>query len=261
MKIEFLTQDDPLYVLPFFDEFVRHYASEFEILHIATCPTMGKRSRTQMVRELTQLYGIMGMARLVSRLGFSRLAGLLPRKSGASGYATLTQLCGAYGIAHTQIGNPNAPEFVDLLRRRAPELLVSVACPYILKETILNVAPKGAINIHHAPLPRYKGMMPTFWQMYHGEKMVGLTIHYMVAKLDEGGALLQDEQPIAPGETLDQVIRRSKRHGAHAMARVLRQLRDGTSSPKMMNQSKGSYYTFPTADEIKEFHRRGLRAI
>jgi methionyl-tRNA formyltransferase len=261
MKIEFLTQDDPLYVLPFFDEFVRHYASEFEILHIATCPTMGKRSRNQMVKELTQLYGVTGMARLVSRLTLSRLAGLLPRKSGAPGYATLAQLCRAYGIPRAQIGNPNAPEFVELVRRRAPELLVSVACPYILKEPLLDLAPKGAINIHHAPLPRYKGMMPTFWQMYHGEKTVGLTIHYMVSKLDEGQALLQDEQRIVPGETLDQLIRRSKRHGAHAMAKVLRQLRDGTSSSKVMDQSKGSYFTFPTADEIKEFHRRGLRAI
>src|SRR5271166_3715873 len=128
MKIEFLTQDDPLYVLPFFDEFVRHYASEFEILNIATSPTMGKRSRSQMVKELTQLYGVTGMARLVSRLGISRIAGLLPRKAGASGYATLTQLCRAYGIAHTQIGNPNAPEFMELLRLRSPDLLVSVAC-------------------------------------------------------------------------------------------------------------------------------------
>ena len=261
MKIEFLTQDDPLYVLPFFDEFVRHYISEFEILHIATCPTMGKRSRSQMVKELTLLYGVTGMARLVARLGLSRLAGLFPRKSGASGYATLSQLCRAYGIAHTQIGNPNAPEFMELLRRRSPDLLVSVACPYILKEPLLNLAPKGAINIHHAPLPRYKGMMPTFWQMYHGEKTVGLTIHYMVAKLDEGQALLQEQQPIVPGETLDQLIRRSKRYGAHAMARVLRQLRDGKASPIVMDQTKGSYYTFPTADEIKGFHQRGLRSI
>lgn len=261
MKIEFLTQDDPLYVLPFFDEFVRNYASEFEILHIATSPTMGKRSRSQMVKELTQLYGVTGMARLVSRLGVSRIAGALPRKSGASEYATLTQLCRAYGIAHAQIGNPNAPEFLELAKRRAPDLLVSVACPFILKGPILNLAPKGAINIHHAPLPRYKGMMPTFWQMYHGEKTVGLTIHYMVSKLDEGGALLQDEQPIIPGETLDQLIRRSKRHGAHSMAKVLRQLCDGGASPKMLDQSKGTYFTFPTAQEIQEFKRRGMRAI
>jgi len=52
MRIEFLTQDDPLYILPFFDEFLRNYSSEFEVLQISCCPTMGKRSRLQLLREI-----------------------------------------------------------------------------------------------------------------------------------------------------------------------------------------------------------------
>jgi len=261
MRIEFLTQDDPLYVLPFFDEFVRHYSSEFEIVHIAASSTMGSRSRSKMVRELTQLYGPFGMARLTARLAAARVFGKFPRRADAPRYFTLSQLCGAYKIPHEQIGNPNASEFVESVRRRAPDVLVSVACPYILKEAILKIAAKSAVNIHHAPLPRFKGMMPTFWQMFHGEKSVGLTIHHMVAAIDGGEALLQDEQPMDAGESLDQVIRRSKRHGAHCMAEVLRQLDKGCAKPVALDQSKGSYFTFPTAQEIAEFRRRGFRAI
>jgi methionyl-tRNA formyltransferase len=261
MRIEFLTQNDPLYVHPFFEEFVRNYASEFEILQISTSPMMGRRSRSQMAKELTQLYGLRGMARLVGRLAMARLGDKLPRKAGASRYFALSQLCRAYGIAQVQIGNPNDSEFVEATRRRKADLLVSVACPYILKEPLLRIAPKGAINIHHAPLPKYKGMMPTFWQMYNSEKSVGLTIHYMAAKIDEGEALLQDEQAIRPGESLDLLIKRTKRHGAHCMAKVIRQIRDGNVVPATLDQTKATYFTFPTAAEIREFHRRGLRAI
>jgi methionyl-tRNA formyltransferase len=261
MKIEFLTQDDSLYVLPFFDEFVRHYASEFEILQISTSPTMGKRSRRQMLKELTQLYGVSGMARLSGRLLKSRLAGKLAKKAGANRYHTLAQLSRAYGIPHVPIGNPNASEFVNSIRARLPDLLVSVACPYILKQPLLSLASRGAINIHHAPLPRYKGMMPTFWQMYHGEKFVGLTIHYMASKVDEGQALFQDQQPVLAGESLDLLIQRSKRHGAHCMAKVIRQIRDNSSIPVVLDRFQASYFTFPTNSEIREFRRRGLRAI
>src|SRR6266403_2477046 len=261
MRIEFLTQDDPLYVLPFFDEFVRHFSSEFEILQISTSPTMGKRSRFQMARELTQLYGIVGMARLVGRVFVSNVLGIFPKKASAARFWTLSQLSRGYGIPHVQIGNPNDSEFVGSVRRRAPDLLISVACPYILKEPLLSIAPRGAINIHHAPLPRYRGMMPTFWQMFHGEKTVGLTIHYMVARIDEGEALFQDEQAITPGESLDCVIRRSKRHGAHCMADVLRQIASHSQSSIMLDHSKGSYFSFPTSDQIREFYQRGLRAI
>jgi len=261
MRIEFLTQDDPLYVFPFFEEFVCRYAGEFEITHISSSPPMGNRRRSQMLKELTQLYGAVGMGRLVARLIKSRFLGIIPKQSGAKSYATLAQLCNAYGIPYAKIGNPNASEFVEGIRRRSPDLLVSVACPFILKEPVLSVAPKGAINIHHAPLPRYKGMMPTFWQMYHGERAVGVTIHQMVTKVDEGQILFQDLQAILPGESLDQLIRRTKPHGAHCIAKVIRKIRDHVPVSIPMDKSNGSYFTFPTSGEIREFRKRGLRAI
>ncbi|HXN53029.1 MAG TPA: formyl transferase [Candidatus Acidoferrum sp.] len=261
MRVEFLTQDDPLYVFPFFEEFVCSYASEFEIVQISSSPTMGKRPRMQMLKELTQLYGVWGMGRLVWRLIGSRLLGAFPKRTGAGKYASLSQLCQAYSIPCARIDNPNAAEFVEKVRRRSPDVLVSVACPFIVKEPLLSIAPKGAINIHHAPLPKYRGMMPTFWQMYHGEKRVGLTIHYMVAKVDEGEALFQDEQAITPGESLDCVIRRSKRHGAHCMADVLRQIASHSQSSRALNSNESSYFTFPTTLEIREFRRRGYRPI
>jgi methionyl-tRNA formyltransferase len=261
MRIEFLTQDDPLYVFPFFEEFVCSYASEFEIIQISCSPTMGKRSRMQMLKELTQLYGVWGMGRLLSRLIRSKVLGALPKRMGAGKYASLSQLCQTYRIACARIGNPNGQKFVDEVRRRSPDVLVSVACPFILKQPLLSIASRGSINIHHAPLPRYRGMMPTFWQMYHGERTTGLTIHSMVEKLDQGEALLQEEQPIQPGESLDHLIRRSKRHGAHCMAKVLRQIADNSIEPSVLDHARDSYFTFPTAAEIHEFRRRGLKAI
>lgn len=261
MRIEFLTQEDPLYVLPFFDEFVRHHAKEFEITHIAASPAMGSRSRGQMIKELTQLYGLLGFCRMASRLALAKVSGKFPKKSGALRYSTLSQLCRAYGIPHKQIGNPNTLEFVESVRHRAPDVLVSVACPYILKEPLLTLAPRGAINIHHAPLPWYKGMMPTFWQMFHGEKAVGVTIHSMSARIDEGEAFLQEKQAIEPGESLDHLIQRSKRYGAHCMAQVLKQIRDDRVERIPLPNANGSYFTFPTSEEIREFRRRGNRAI
>ena len=262
MRIEFLTQDDPLYVLPFFEEFFRHYAQEFEIVQVSACPVMGKRNRSQLLKELFHLYGLIGMVRVGARAMMARILGHVPRRARPTGrYYTLEQLCRAYGVPYVSIGDPNSPESVAATRSRAPEALVSVACPYILKDTLLSLPPLGCINIHHAPLPRYKGMMPTFWQMYHGEKQVGVTVHYMAAKVDEGSALLQEELAIVPGETLDHLIRRSKRHGAHCMAKVLRQVAEGTQSVIRFDPSSGSYFTFPTLSEIREFHRRGFRAV
>lgn len=261
MRIEFLTDDNPLYVLPFFEEFLRHYAGQFEIVHISCCRPMGKRSRSRLLKQLAYLYGPGGIARIAVRWVTARTLGALPHRPGAARFHTLKQLSRAYGIPFERVGNPNDPGLVSAIRQRRAELLISIACPYILKEPLLATPRLGCINMHHAPLPRYKGMMPTFWQMYQGEKTVGVTIHYMNAKVDEGAALFQGELGIQPGESLDHLIQRSKRHGAHCMARVLTQIASQTQRIIRLDPSPGSYFTFPTIDEIREFRRRGLRAL
>ena len=261
MKIEFLTDDNPLYVAPFFDEFFRHYGTEFEITHVSSCRPMGGRSRPRLMRQLLHLYGPLGITRLTVRWIAARTLGLVPRSRGAAHYRTLQQLCRAYGVPFQKIGSPNNPALVAATKERGSDLVVSVACPYILKEALLTTPRLGCINMHHAPLPKYKGMMPTFWQMYHGEKKVGVTIHYMNAKVDEGAALFQGEMAIEPDDSLDSLIVRSKRHGAHCMAQVLRGLASQTQKTIQLEQRPSSYFTFPTIDEIREFRRRGHRAI
>jgi methionyl-tRNA formyltransferase len=226
MTIEFLTEDDPLYILPFFEEFLRTYAGRHRIVQVSCCPVMGSRPRRQLLRELTWLYGITGIARLLTRYAFSRVLGLIPLGPGARSYYSIAQVCAAHGVPYARVGNPNDQSFTQGLAQRGADLLVSVACPYILKSHVLAMPRMGCINLHHAPLPRYKGMMPTFWQLYHGETKVGFTIHSTVPKLDAGSVLLQESHDVLQGETLDQLIRRSKRRAAHALARVLGELEE-----------------------------------
>jgi methionyl-tRNA formyltransferase len=261
MRIVFLTQDDPIYILPFFDEFFRQELGEIEVKAIFSCKTMGDRGRMRLLRELFHLYGSLGLLRLMFRRLNFKVAERWPAKPTAKRFYSVAQICRAFHVPHTFIGNPNRDEFTTRIAALAPDLLVSVACPYILKEKLLALAPLGCVNIHHAPLPRYKGMMPTFWQMYHGEQKIGLTIHTMAARIDEGSALLQEQLPLIQGESLDALIRRTKRQGARCMVRVLRQIAQRTQTKLSLENEPGSYFTFPTPAEIREFRRRGFRAI
>lgn len=261
MRVVFLTQDDPLYILPFFEEFFRLKPEKAEVLAVFTCKTMGDRGRLKLLRELLHLYGPIGLARLLCRVAASKALALLPARRSTRKFHSIGQLCRAFGVRHVLFGNPNQEQYRAQIAAQSPDLLVSIACPYILKQALLELPPLGCINMHHAPLPRYKGMMPTFWQMYHGEKSVGVTIHTMAAKVDEGEALLQELLPIEEGESLDHLIRRGKRHGAHCMARVLSAIAASSQITMGLDHSRGSYFTFPTPSEMKEFRRRGFRAI
>lgn len=259
MRIVFLTQDDPIYILPFFDEFFHQDLKDIEVAGIFSCKTMGNRGRWKLLNDLRHLYGTPGLLRLILRKAASETVAVFPANPGKRFYS-VSQICRTLQIPHQSIGNPNDDQCRKEIAALSPDLLVSVACPYILKDALLHLPPLGCINIHHAPLPRYKGMMPTFWQMYHGEKQVGVTIHTMAARVDEGIALLQEQLAIDQSESLDSLIRRTKRHGAHCMLTALRQIAAKTQRTLLL-EGQSSYFTFPTPAEIKEFRRRGLRAI
>ena len=260
MRIEFLTQEDSLYTLPFFEELFR-ISTDVDIVHVSCCPIMGERPRSQLARELLWLYGPAGFARLCSRYVASRCLSRLRRPRNARRYYSIQQLCQSYSVSFESIQNPNSEDFISQILSRGSDMIVSVACPYILKRRLLSTPPMGCINLHHALLPRYRGMMPTFWQLYNGERSVGLTIHYMTEKLDEGGCLLQETLDIDPTETLDELIRRSKKRAARSLVRVLGQLESGAPVPVTLAGKEGSYFTFPSRQQIREFHCKGLRAI
>ena len=131
MKIEFLTQEDSLYILPFFEEFLRHYAGEFEITRISCCRAMGKRSRVQLLQELKWLYGVTGLGKLLLQAATAKVLAVPRRDRSAKRFYSIAQLAHAYGIFYEHVDNPNKPEFTDTLKHRSPDLLISVACPYI----------------------------------------------------------------------------------------------------------------------------------
>lgn len=261
MKVVFVTQEDPIYILPFFDEFFRQNLSGVDVLGVFCCRTMGDRDRGQLFRALWCLYGTSGLLRLLARRALSTLLQYLPARRNARRFYSVGQICRTFGLAHEPIGDPNREVFRSRIAELSPDLIVSIACPYIFGKKLLSLPPLGCINVHHAPLPRYRGMMPTFWQMYRREKNVGLTIHTMTERVDGGTALLQERIAIGDGESLDALMRRTKRHAARRTLGVVRQLAQQTQTGWSLGAEEGSYFTFPTPAQMRDFRRCGFRAI
>lgn len=261
MRVTFLIQDDPLYILPFFETLLAQDLGGIKVTSIFACRSMGNRKRSKLLGELVQLYGAPGFAKFASLQVFKRSASALKIGRFSGKAHSIRELAETKGIPYHPIGNPNAGENFAAIAADAPDVLVSVACPFILKRHVLDLPKRVALNIHHAPLPSYRGMMPTFWQMYHGEKAAGITVHTMVEDLDRGEIVNQNFVPIVPGETMHHLIRRSKRAGAEAMLQVLRQYASGAAPAALPPRAQSSRFTFPTPAEMRTFRARGLRAI
>jgi methionyl-tRNA formyltransferase len=104
-------------------------------------------------------------------------------------------------------------------------------------------------------------MLPNFWQMYHGEPMLGTTVHRINAALDDGPIVAQQDVSVVPGESLDEVICRTKRHGAKLLQQAIEDIRDGRTNERANDKASASYFTFPTKQDVAEFRRRGHRLL
>lgn len=261
MKVLFITQDDPIYVREFFDEFLGLDRADIMLHGIVLAPPMGKKRLSDLIAQMWNFYGPVDFVRMGVRFVATRLTARLPSFLRFGRDVTIRQIAESYGIPVTLVDDLNDSAFVQSVRQNDIDVLVSVAAPQIIKTPLIEAPRQVCINIHNAKLPMYRGMLPNFWQMYDGLASVGTTVHKINAGIDDGSILAQDETELLPNESLDSVIRRTKRRGAKLVLDVLRRLRDGTVVESPNDRELGSYHSFPTKADVAEFRRRGNRLL
>jgi methionyl-tRNA formyltransferase len=162
-------------------------------------------------------------------------------------------VCAAYGVPFYRVSRVGGPELQAVLDRHPADLLISISCPQIIGKAVRQRFPRGCINVHSAPLPLYRGLMPTFWALRNGETQTGVTVHEIDSKLDNGAILAQQMVPITPADTWDSLVRKTKRAGAHLLADTVLQMETADVERKPNPEESGTYFSFPGPEDRKAF--------
>ena len=120
------------------------------------------------------------------------------------------------------------PAFIEKVSSLAPELVAVVAFGQILPKDLLDLPPRGCINVHASLLPKYRGAAPIQWAILRGEEVTGVTTMYMNEQMDAGDLLLSREVPILPGETAGALSERLSEAGAGLLVETIRGLAEGS---------------------------------
>ena len=89
----------------------------------------------------------------------------------------------------------------DALQAAQADVMVVAAYGLILPQWVLDLPPKGCLNIHASVLPRWRGAAPIHRAIEAGDAETGVTIMQMDAGLDTGDMLLVEKTRIAPTDT------------------------------------------------------------
>jgi len=131
---------------------------------------------------------------------------------------TLSQ---ARGVPVLQPAKIRDLALIEQLRKLAPEICVVAAYGKILPETVLNIPPKGCVNVHASLLPKFRGASPIQWAIASGESVTGVCLMKMDAGLDTGPILSCREVPIGPRETFGSLQRTLANVGGELIRQVL----------------------------------------
>ncbi len=131
------------------------------------------------------------------------------------------------GVPVFQFEKLRAPEGVAALRALEAELVVTAAFGQILSQELLDIPPRGTVNVHASLLPAYRGPAPINWCIIEGETVTGITTMRTDKGVDTGDMLLQERVGILPGETAGELSARLAPIGAALLIRTLRELEAG----------------------------------
>jgi methionyl-tRNA formyltransferase len=260
-NILFVTQDDPFYIKIFFEEFLKNYEAPQDVKALVISKTMGDERLADFIKRVYGFYGFYDFVRMGMRYTFSKSMNYLSRTFTLQKFYSIERLCEFHHIPVIHHNNINDEHFLQDIKAYDLDLIISVAAPVIFKKEIISLPRFGCINIHHAKLPRYRGMMPNFWQMYHGNNTAGITIHKINPKIDDGEIILQREVEIQRQESLDSLIKRTKKIGAALMIEAIAAIKKGDVPSLPNDSSMASYHSFPTKDDVKKFKGMGYKLL
>jgi methionyl-tRNA formyltransferase len=153
----------------------------------------------------------------------------------------------------------NAPDGLTFLRKCAPDLLVCAFFNQRLQPPALAIARRASLNIHPSLLPEGKGVDPVFQALLRGIVPLGVTVHFMTPELDSGPVLAQRPLATPPGASVFGATAVLFDGGAQLLGESVHRL--GSAALGAAQPGTGSYQSWPSRAQLREFRRRGQRLL
>ena len=142
-------------------------------------------------------------------------------------FSPVKELALQHGLPVFQPENFRQEETVEQLRSLQPDLIAVVAYGRILPQRVLDIPPKGCINIHASLLPQYRGSAPYQWAVLDGLEETGVTAMYLCQEMDAGDIIDCTKTPIGPEETAGELLDRLAVLGADLLCKTVRRISEG----------------------------------
>lgn len=127
------------------------------------------------------------------------------------------------------------------LQKSNAEIALVTAYGQIIPKEILNIFPKGILNVHFSLLPKYRGASPIQYSLLNGDKITGTTLMRIDEKMDTGQILAQKELKIEPDDDFATLSQKLTKISSEILEQNILDFISGKLKPKTQDNSKATY--------------------
>lgn len=162
-------------------------------------------------------------------------------------------------------GSPEMQQVIDI----NPDFIVTAAFGQFLPTKLLDAAKIAAVNTHASLLPKYRGGAPVHYAIINGDKETGVSIMYMVKKMDAGDVIDTIKVPITSTDNVGTMFEKLSIAGRDLLLKTLPKIASGDIDPVKQNEEEVTFspniphdmqnlnFATETAQEL-DWHIRGL---
>ena len=171
-------------------------------------------------------------------------------------FPTFAEIGAFYGVPVVEVGNINDDAAESALRAWAPDLGI-ICGGRIVKPHIIAVPRLGLINKHSAILPRHRGLSAEYWCLYYEDfEHLGVTVHFVEPKLDNGNILVQQRLVFEKGDTPATLRFKSEVVGREAMVKAVRLIEETGTRGTPQDESRATRNKAPNLHSDRELYTK-----
>ena len=251
MKIILITQDEPIYILPAVNRLLKLLPERFTIVSCVVLSPSPFGKREGFLRKSKKMLNVFGLEFFI----YYSYVFIFKRLFSPS----LTKILNWHGVEKIRLEeNINHHSSLEKLKSVKPDLLISIAGNEIFKKPLIELAPLGCLNLHTGLLPKYRGLMPTFWALKNNEKEIGVSVFYVDPGIDSGPIIVQRKIP-ANNRAQSDLIKKTKKVGMDCIIEALENIANNSVTIQSNDDSQSTYFGFPTRDDVRAFKKSGAK--
>ncbi len=149
-------------------------------------------------------------------------------------------------------------DYMEVLNQN-PDIIITCAYGQIIPTILLETPKYKAVNVHASLLPKLRGGAPIQKAIIDGYKETGITIMYMVDKMDAGDIIKQEKLEITPTDTYLTLHDKLSPLGAKLLMETLPSIFNNTNQSIKQNEEEVTYaYNIKREEEKLDFNKTSI---